>query len=96
MIELSEAQIAPINPTSRFRPTSAGRVITAPADPVSVAMSISLPVVPRRAGHPSNGIPDGRMSMTYASSENIVEIKVEHEKSPSGFVLITQITALFP
>src|SRR5215470_2427853 len=37
MSEVSDAQVAPINPISRRRPTSAGLVI-APADPVSVAM----------------------------------------------------------
>jgi hypothetical protein len=36
MIEVSEAQVAPISPISRFRPTSVGVVTPDPA--VSVAM----------------------------------------------------------
>jgi hypothetical protein len=48
------------------------------------------------AALPPSGIPDERVSVSYASSENIVEIKVDHEKAPSGFVLITQVTAIFP
>src|SRR5579862_4123260 len=38
MIELSDAQTAPMNPISRLRPTSPGVVTVAPVDPVSVDM----------------------------------------------------------
>ena len=39
MIDVSDAQVAPISPSSRLRPTSVGRVTTpGPAPDVSVAM----------------------------------------------------------
>ena len=38
----------------------------------------------------------GQVSIPYASSEIIVEIIVIAEKCSSGFVLITQVKALFP
>jgi hypothetical protein len=54
MIELSDAQTAPMKPISRFSPTSAGLVTVAPAEPVSVAMidsSSLVSTVPRGACH---------------------------------------------
>jgi hypothetical protein len=42
MIEVSDAQVAPISPISRRRPTSVGLVAVAPAVVVLVAM-IELP-----------------------------------------------------
>jgi len=54
MIELSDAQTAPMKPISRFSPTSVGLVTVAPAEPVSVAMidsSFLVSTVPRGACH---------------------------------------------
>jgi hypothetical protein len=56
MIELSDDQIAPINPTSRLRPMSVGLVAVSPE--VSVAMWVSFfPIVPRGASHSPGEIP---------------------------------------
>jgi hypothetical protein len=55
----------------------------------------SLPIVPLRACHPRYEIPQDQASVSYASSENIVEIIVIAEKLSSGFFLITQVTGVF-
>jgi hypothetical protein len=94
MIDVSDAQVAPTSPSSRLSPTSVGLVTATPE--VSVAM---IDLSPGRA--PEGllpAVPDPRpkrASISYASSEIIVEIIVIAEKSSSGFVLITQVKALF-
>ena len=56
MIEVSDAQVAPISPISRRRPTSAGWLAGAPVDPVSVAMIDALfSILPRGACPPRQG-----------------------------------------
>jgi hypothetical protein len=53
MIEVSEAQVAPMSPNSRLRPTSAG--LTVAAGPVSVAMieSFFLSILAPRGAPPA-------------------------------------------
>src|SRR5215475_4482479 len=49
MIDVSDAQVAPISPSSRLKPTSVGASTATPAD--SVAMFDPFPIEPRRASH---------------------------------------------
>src|SRR5216683_3239154 len=55
MIDVSDAQVAPISPSSRFKPISVGVVTATPE--VSVAMIDPFPIEPRRASHPRGEIP---------------------------------------
>jgi hypothetical protein len=74
MIEVSDAQVAPMKPISRFRPTSVGVAAVAPTDSVLLAMLIPFPIVPRRAATRVSDRRVGQVSVVYALSENIVEI----------------------
>ena len=51
MIDVSDAQVAPISPSSRLRPTSAGFVTATPAVSV-LPCAIPFPIMPRRACQP--------------------------------------------
>ena len=77
MIEVSDAQVAPIKPISRFRPTSVGTWRPwLPRLLCYLPCSIPFPIVPRRAG--ATRVSDRRVmqvSVAYALSENIVEIR---------------------
>jgi hypothetical protein len=73
MIELSDAQIAPMSPISRFSPTSAGRVTEAAL--VSVAMidsSFLVSIVPRGACHSRSEGSLQRVSLYISRVKNIV------------------------
>src|SRR5271165_842953 len=94
MMEVSDAQVAPISPISRRRPTSAGWLTGAPADPVSVAMIDALfSILPRGACSPPSG---WVASVPYEQSEIIVGMIITYEKCCRGFGFITQFRALYP
>src|SRR5579859_2389384 len=95
MIEPSDAQMAPISPTSRRRPTSAGLVTVAPVVALVDMSDLSSDRGPRGACHSWRDPPKGQVSFSYAWSDFIVEINVIAEKCSSGFVLITQVTGLY-
>src|SRR5215469_13859794 len=68
MMEVSDAQVAPISPISRRRPTSVGAVREAPVDPDSVAMIDALfSIVPRGACPPR---PLWVVSVPYGQSDD--------------------------
>src|ERR1700689_3135905 len=82
MMELSDAQTAPMNPISRLRPTSVGDVTL--AEPVSVAMidsSFRFSIVPLRASHAPRGFRGGRVCVQLCRVRNIVETNITIEKS---------------
>src|SRR5580698_861247 len=94
MMEVSEAQVAPISPISRRRPTSAGLVRGTPVDPVSVAMIDALfSILPRGACSPPSG---WVANVPYEQSEIIVGMIITYEKCCRGFGFITQFRALYP
>ena len=84
MMELSDAQTAPMNPTSRFRPTSDGLETTAPVEPVSVAMidsSFLSILCPSGACRPALAGSCGRReALSNVQGENIVEMILPGEK----------------
>src|ERR1700742_2292682 len=96
MIEVSDAQVAPISPSSRFSPTSAGAAVVAAA---SVLLLIPDPFsdrAPQGGCHPRVGSRELQVSVAYALSENIVETRPISEKWPIGVVSVTCITGLCP
>ena len=91
MIDVSDAQVAPISPSSRFRPTSVGLVTVTG---VSVAMIDALfSIVPRGACRPPCGADVG---VSYEQSEIIVEMIITLEKCCRGFGFITQVKVFLP
>src|SRR6266487_4548634 len=70
MIDVSEAQVAPISPNSRLRPTSVGVVVVTPA--ASVAMIDPFSDRAPQGYPPAARDPrPSRMSVSYASSDLI-------------------------
>src|SRR6516162_2058179 len=93
MIDVSDAQVAPISPSSRLRPTSVG-VVTVVTPGVSVAMIDALfSIVPRGACPSRSG---WVVSVLYEQSEIIVEMIITYEKCCRGFGFITRFRALYP
>src|ERR1700760_888493 len=96
MIEVSDAQVAPISPSSRFSPTSAGAAVVAAA---SVLLLIPDPFsdrAPQGGCHPRVGSREMQVSDAYALSENIVETRPISEKWPIGVVSVTRVTGSCP
>src|ERR1700748_2036698 len=90
MIEVSDAQVAPISPSSRFSPTSGGAAVVAAA---SVLLLIPDPFsdrAPQGGCHPRVGSREMQVSDAYALSEHIVETR------PIGVVSVTRVTATSP
>ena len=75
MIEVSDAQVAPIKPISRFRPTSVGTEAEAPTASVLLAMLDPFSDRAPQGCHPRVGSSVMQVSVVYALSENIVEIR---------------------